>query len=262
MVMTFYQRLVRHGWRSARTYALCNVINLWLRARNRWHWRHRVECPCCGWRGHDFLPVDCGKFMVLHGECPHCRGHERHRMLTLYLQRRDRDLIEGRGVVLHCAPERYVRDLLLRNPNLFIIGMDFEMYMAKRFPPPAIVADIQRLGIADNSIDLIFCLHVFEHVPDDRKGLAELARVLKPGGVAYVMVPFILELNATVEYGRPDPFMFDHLRAYSPKDFEPRLAPFSYEKITRHDFLTAEEVRRYRIPEKEVLFRCVKKSIG
>lgn len=182
-------------------------------------------------------------------------------MLTLYLERCD-GTFEGRRTVLHCAPERYVRDLLLRYPTLLIVGMDCEMYMAQRFSSPALVADIQQLGFADNAFDLIFCLHVMEHVPDDWKGLAELARVLKPRGVAYIMVPFIPELKATDEYGAPDPFMFGHVRAYSAKDFEPRLAPFVYRKIGGRDFLSPEEVRRYRIPEKEVLFRCVKRLEG
>ncbi|MEE4240648.1 MAG: class I SAM-dependent methyltransferase [Desulfopila sp.] len=37
--------------------------------------------------------------------------------------------------------------------------------------------DVQQLSFADNSFDICTSTEVFEHVPDDRKGFAEIARV-------------------------------------------------------------------------------------
>jgi len=44
------------------------------------------------------------------------------------------------------------------------------------------VADIANLAFADGEFDAIVCNHVLYHLPDRDKGIAELARVLRPGG--------------------------------------------------------------------------------
>ncbi len=48
--------------------------------------------------------------------------------------------------------------------------------------PRNLVADLAHLPFADGSFDCITCGYVLEHLPDPRPGLAELARVLAPGG--------------------------------------------------------------------------------
>jgi SAM-dependent methyltransferase len=50
-------------------------------------------------------------------------------------------------------------------------------------------ADALRLPFADASFDRVICTEVFEHVPDDSVLLAELSRVLRPGGTIAVSVP-------------------------------------------------------------------------
>lgn len=51
------------------------------------------------------------------------------------------------------------------------------------------VADGTQLPFADNSFDLVLCSEVLEHVPPYEAVLAELVRVLKPGGQLVVSVP-------------------------------------------------------------------------
>ena len=46
-----------------------------------------------------------------------------------------------------------------------------------------------RLPLADGSIGTILCSEVLEHVEDDVSLMREMARVLKPGGVAVITVP-------------------------------------------------------------------------
>jgi len=48
--------------------------------------------------------------------------------------------------------------------------------------PAHVAADLCRLPFADGSFDCITCGYVLEHLPEARPGLAELARVMKPGG--------------------------------------------------------------------------------
>ncbi len=52
-----------------------------------------------------------------------------------------------------------------------------------------LVADGTRLPFADGAIDHVICSEVLEHVENDQAAIGELARVLRPGGVAYITVP-------------------------------------------------------------------------
>jgi SAM-dependent methyltransferase len=50
-------------------------------------------------------------------------------------------------------------------------------------------AAVERMPFEDGAFDLVTCLDVIEHTPDDRATLAELRRVTRPGGVLVVTVP-------------------------------------------------------------------------
>ena len=45
------------------------------------------------------------------------------------------------------------------------------------------------LPFSGDSIDVVFCNHVLEHVPNDSELVKEIRRILKPGACAIVMVP-------------------------------------------------------------------------
>lgn len=53
----------------------------------------------------------------------------------------------------------------------------------------AIQGDVTQLPMESESIDMIICSEVLEHVREYRKGLTEIARVLKKDGVAIISVP-------------------------------------------------------------------------
>jgi SAM-dependent methyltransferase len=59
--------------------------------------------------------------------------------------------------------------------------------------------DVQRLTYRDDSFDLCTSTEVFEHVPDDRRGFAEICRVLRPGGRLIFTVPLEVHAPHTVE---------------------------------------------------------------
>ncbi len=52
-----------------------------------------------------------------------------------------------------------------------------------------IIGDAQNLPFKDGSFDKALCTEVFEHIPDDRRGIAEFVRVAKPGAPVAVSVP-------------------------------------------------------------------------
>ena len=70
--------------------------------------------------------------------------------------------------------------------------------------------DVQRLSFGDGSFDLCTSTEVFEHVPDDRAGLRELHRVLRPGGHLLLTVP-MSGAPATVERARLVAGRVEHL---------------------------------------------------
>ncbi len=54
-----------------------------------------------------------------------------------------------------------------------------------------VIGDVGRLPFRDGCADLVYATGLLEHVEDERLVLAEMARILKPGGIAHVEVPFL-----------------------------------------------------------------------
>ena len=53
----------------------------------------------------------------------------------------------------------------------------------------SVQADVLVLPFADDSFDVVIAAEILEHIPEDRHAMKEIARVLKPGGVAVTTVP-------------------------------------------------------------------------
>jgi ubiquinone/menaquinone biosynthesis C-methylase UbiE len=76
-----------------------------------------------------------------------------------------------------------------------IAGFDLSQRMLKRarrrLHSPRInhvAADLTRIPFATGLFDAVVCGYVLEHLPDPRPGLAELARVMRPGGKMLLLV--------------------------------------------------------------------------
>lgn len=223
--------------------------------------RHRgdaVECPCCGrtWAG--FAPAWNRPDAI----CPGCGSHERHRTLWLYLRDRMR-LGEASLSLLHFAPEYCLREPLEALPGLRYVTADLD---------PAgvdVQVDITAMPFEDASFDAIICSHVLEHVPDDRRAMDELWRVLRPGGWSLVLVPLDQGRERTYE----DPAVIapedrtrafwqeDHVRLYA-TDIADRLAAAGFEVRTDRyvDELGPEAVRRHGLLASDLIFHCTHPS--
>ncbi len=59
------------------------------------------------------------------------------------------------------------------------------------YPTTDVIAVGQHLPFPDDTFDAVLSLAVLEHVAQPFECAAEIARVLKPGGLAYVVVPFL-----------------------------------------------------------------------
>jgi SAM-dependent methyltransferase len=54
-----------------------------------------------------------------------------------------------------------------------------------------VVADAHRLPFATDALDCIACVSTLEYLRDPRAAVAEMYRVLKPGGLLYLSAPFV-----------------------------------------------------------------------
>lgn len=102
------------------------------------------------------------------------------------------------------------------------------------------------LGTLDsNSLDVILCVSVLEHLWSPQHVLSEFSRLLVPGGKALINVPTwrgkrFLEFAAFRLGVSPDEEMDDHKRYYEPRQLWPMLVaagfPPSHIRCRRHKF--------------------------
>lgn len=71
-------------------------------------------------------------------------------------------------------------------------GVDRECY-----PGVDVQADLTALPFRDDTVDGLLCEMVLEHVPDAEAAIREFHRVLRPGGHAFIAVPFLWPYHAS-----------------------------------------------------------------
>ena len=190
-------------------------------------WHHR--CPLCGWRLRRFAPDrwDGERWTGPPTRCPSCGSLPRLRLLWLLLEARLR--LGGGGALLHLAPEPALAERLAHRVQGYT-SADIEPGRAQ------IQADLAALPFADGSFDVVVCSHVLEHVPDDRAALAELHRVTRSGGLAFIQAPVNYDQPRTYEdpsvadpHERATHFSQpDHVRVYG-ADLRERLESTGFE---------------------------------
>ncbi len=81
---------------------------------------------------------------------------------------------------------------------------------------PDIQADAVQLPIRKHSFDCVICSEMLEHTPDPKSVIEEISRVLKPGGIVLICVPFSTRIHADpYDYGRyTDYFWSETLTRY------------------------------------------------
>jgi len=170
------------------------------------------------------------------------------------------DLLDGRRKkLLHVAPEISMRALFQSVDYIDYLSADLADVSAME------KIDITDIPYPENSFDVIYCSHVLEHVPDDRKAMREFFRVLKPGGWAILHVP----INADATFEDPsvtDPKererlfgQFDHVRLYGP-DYADRLveAGFAVEKHKFAEQVGGEAAKQFGLDPNETVYLCRK----
>jgi hypothetical protein len=202
---------------------------------------NKVYCPLCEDSFRMFLPF--GPERRTQALCPRCHTLERHRLLWLYLQ--EQVHIQERHLeVLHFAPEPILQQRLKSLLNLKYRSADLTS------PEAMDHVDIQSLPYPDHTFDLILCSHVLAHIPQDRKALQEMRRVLRPNG-RILLQARIHPIPATLEVpGARTPAQ--RLKAYGQADRYRNYGQDFAQRVTAEGF-TVEKVdyAQTRNPEEQ-----------
>ncbi len=235
------------------------------------------RCPICGTGLRAFRPMwksywrDVEVYQPIHPAesmetlnleaftCPCCDAFDRDRLTAIYLENAFASFDRNRTYrLLEFAPGDALYKKLKSLPFIAYRSADLSR---KTVDERVDMTDMA--AYADGSLDVILCSHILEHIPDDRKAMRELRRVLKPEGFAIVLVPLVVGVDETHEDPSMDTpelrwkyfGMGDHVRQYGKRDFIERLeaAGLKVEQLGIEHF-GAETFRRAAIAENSVLY--------
>jgi ubiquinone/menaquinone biosynthesis C-methylase UbiE len=111
-----------------------------------------------------------------------------------WIERFAAPLAKRRVLDCGCGAGEYVRALLERGADAWGVELDASKLASATARDEALAArlsqgDLEALAFPDQSFDLALANEALEHVPDDRAALAEMRRVLRPGGRLLVLSP-------------------------------------------------------------------------
>lgn len=173
-------------------------------------------CNICGFRFARFAPFGQTS---REAQCPVCGSLERHRHFYIHLLPL-LPFLKGKRI-LHFAPEQIVKKIIMDSGAEYF---DADIVQGRASHQ----VDITNINFESMFFDYCVAIHVLEHIDDDVKAFAELYRVLKPGGMAFLDSPTrkeAFEDNSIVsEEDRLKSFgQKDHVRWYSQDLFEERI---------------------------------------
>lgn len=93
-----------------------------------------------------------------------------------------------------CSSGFLLRELVHEWPDSLVIGSDYLLeplkVLARRLPHvPLLRFDLVTCPLPSASVDAVVLLNVLEHIEDHVAAMGQVARVLRPGGIAVVEVP-------------------------------------------------------------------------
>ena len=166
--------------------------------------------------------------------CPNCMSKNRERLLLAVFENM---LQIDDKTILHFSPEKNLYNYLATKANVTTVDIVPGFY--KKIDNAILYADATNLQFKDADFEMVIANHILEHIPEDTTAIKEMYRVLQPGGVAILQVPYSEKLTATIEephinnavkqeqlFGQKD-----HVRIYALTDYIQKLTNCGF-KVT------------------------------
>jgi predicted SAM-dependent methyltransferase len=226
--------------------------------------KHRLvgsnhQCNICGFKCDRFASDGWHENV----RCPKCGSDVRKRLFvaTIFEYKNGKYLEESfrNKSILHFAPERLITRLIEKHCGEYKTA-DY-LTDGYQYEKLDYVIDISNMAeIGSSTFDTLIAMDVLEHVEDDKAAIAEIFRVLKPGGTCFLTVPQKDNLATTYE----DPSItepqdreihfgqFDHLRIYG-ADFENFLQVEGFDVELINDSNFSEDSVEFHVLKPPVL---------
>ncbi len=232
-------------WKGLGNYLVSEILNI-LNEKNIIRNERNLHCSLCNYSSSSFLHKSNSFGISWNSACPCCDSRSRHRGL-IFIYRRYLNIQVGKKI-LHFAPEPLLEYEIRQHKDHEYYTTDFKMENVD-FPKE----DVQNLNFQTSTFDVLLSNHVLEHVQDDKKAVAEMSRVLKPGGIAIITVPGDWRRNYTKVFSHLN--FNGHYRDYG-LDILNILKP-NFMKVTKYS-LYKNSGEMYAIKPSEVAFICIK----
>ena len=141
-----------------------------------------------------------------------------------------RQFVKGKAVLDIASGEGYGSNLLAKAGASTVTGVDIAEdainHAAHRYQQQGLtfrVGNAQAIDLPDASVDVVVSFETIEHLPDYRAYLAEVRRVLRPGGIYLVSTPNRLRESPGFgpDQAVPNPF---HIREFTREELLPVLS--------------------------------------
>jgi SAM-dependent methyltransferase len=213
-------------------------------------YRTHYTCPICGYEG-PFASDIALTGRRPNAQCPNCWCSERHRTQSQVMDRLGEKYDFSQMSILHIAPESFLQDRFRSRFGRYVAGDLTLKYGAE------IEVDLTDTDLPDESFDVIYASHVFEHIPDDLAAGRTVHRLLTPDGFAVLPVPIVCE--STIEFPHVVDTEYGHVRAPGPDYFDRFSDLFDIETFTSEDLDDHYQVwvyeNRSRYPTKWAPYR-------
>ena len=115
----------------------------------------------------------------------------------------------GRLLDVGCGARPYARELAEKAGKVVGLECDRRRYADA---PPQVWGDALDLPFLEESFDTVFSSQVLEHLPEPARAMAEISRVLRPGGFLILTAPHIWGIHEEPnDFFRFTPFGLEHL---------------------------------------------------
>lgn len=146
-----------------------------------------------------------------------------HEILETVLPRGEVSIYEAGGGAASYLPAE-----LLKRSRVTVVDIDPAQISKNGYAATRICGDIQSHRLPEDSVDLVACYNVIEHLPDAGAALERFAEALKPGGLLLIGAPHPYSLSGLVTRFSPHGFhvwYYRHIRG-NRRAGEPGEPPF------------------------------------